>query len=95
VPKRRLPPTVIAIAVLPALSPWLGFGARLLTANKWSIAVIGAILWLASCAAIWFLHRLPDIKGTRNLGVSILVWTLVFVPLFICTAAATDLILRR
>jgi hypothetical protein len=54
---------------------------------------------LASCAAIWFLHwflrRLPDIEGTRNLGVSILVWTLVFVPLFVCTAAATDFILRR
>jgi hypothetical protein len=94
-PTHKLPPTVIPIAGVPALSPWLGFGARLLTANKSSIAVMGAILWLASCVAIWFFHRLPDIKGKRSFGVSILVWTLVFIPVFVCTAAATDLIIRR
>ena len=86
---------IIAIALVPTLSPWLGFGARLMRENKWNIACIGAVLWVASCAAIWFLHRLPDIKGKRNLGVSILVWTLVFVPLFISTAVATDFIIRR
>jgi hypothetical protein len=95
VPSHKLPPTVVAIAAVPTVSPWLGFGARLLTEKPWYIAGVGAILWLASCTAIWYLHRLPEMKGKRSLNVSILVWTLTFIPLFVCTAAVTNLILRR
>jgi len=77
------------------LSPWLGVGARLLTRNPWTIAFMGSILWLANCASLWYLHRLPAVKGKRSLGVSILVWTFVFIPLFSATAAATGLVTHR
>lgn len=91
-PKR--PPIVIVIATIGAVSPWLGIAARLLAARAWTIACIGAVLWSANCAGLWYLHHLPEIKGKRSLGISLLVWTLTFVPLFAATAAATSLLLN-
>jgi len=92
-PKR--PPIVIVIAIIGAVSPWLGIAARLLGTRTWTIASIGAVLWSANCAGLWYLHRLPEIRGKRSLGISLLVWTLTFVPLFAATAAATNLVLNR
>jgi hypothetical protein len=92
-PKR--PPIVGVIAIVCAVSPWLGIAARLLAARTWTIACVGAVLWSTNCAGLWHLHRLPEIGGKRSLGVSVLVWTLTFVPLFTATAAATNWVLSR
>jgi hypothetical protein len=90
------PPRIaMAIAFAPMVSPWLGSVARLLTARPWNIALIGVGLWLASCAAMSYLQRFPEVAKGRNLGVSILVWTLTFVPLFTVTALATGLLVRH
>lgn len=89
------PPIVIVIAIIGAVSPWLGIAARLLTTRTWTIAYIGAVLWSANCAGRWYLHRLLEIRRKGSLGVSLLVWTLTFVPLFAATAAATNLLLNR
>jgi hypothetical protein len=77
------------------LSPWLGIVARLLTANPWRIGFFGLGLWLASIAALWYLHRDPEVPRKRSLGVSILVWTLTFVPIFVSTDLVTGAIIGR
>jgi hypothetical protein len=86
---------VIALAVVPAFSPFLGIAARLATAEPWMIAAVGAGLWCVNCAVIWYFHSLPEIKGQRSFGVSMLVWTLVFIPTFFITAALTGLVVQR
>jgi hypothetical protein len=91
----RRPPLVIVIVIIGAVSPWLGIAASVLAARTWMIAYIGVVLWSANCAGLWYLHRMPDMKGKKSLGISLLVWTLTFVPLFAATAAATSLILSR
>jgi hypothetical protein len=67
----------------------------MLSANPWDIALIGAILWLISFAAFWYLHHLPEMVGKRSLSFSILLWTLTFVPLFTASAIATGLVIHR
>jgi len=94
-PTPKSQPIAIAIAIAGAVSPWLGIAARLLTPRIWTMAYIGAVLWSANCAGLWYLHHLPETRGKRSLGVSLLVWTLTFVPLFTATAAATNLVLTR
>lgn len=89
------PRKYIAIAIVPALAPWLGIVARLLTANQWHIALVGVVLYVAGGASIWFLHRSPEIVQKRSLGTSIFVWTVTFVPLFAGTAAATGTVVSH
>jgi hypothetical protein len=87
------PRKYIAIAFVPVLSPWLGIVARLLTANRWRIGLFGMVLWFASSASLWYLHRSPEVERKRSLDVSILVWTLTFVPIFGSTALVTGMVI--
>ena len=91
--KSKLPRRYIAIAFVPALSPWLGIVARVLTANPWRIGLVGMVLWFAGGASLWYLHFCPEVARKRSLGASILVWTLTFVPVFASTALATGMVI--
>jgi hypothetical protein len=91
----RPPRKYIAVAVVATLLPWLGIVARLLTADLLRITFIGLILWFAGCASVWYLHLPPEVARKRSFGVSLLIWTLVFVPVFASTALATAMIVRR
>ena len=92
---QKLPPIVIVIAIVGSVSPWLGIAVRLLTPRTWIVALVGAVLWSANCGGLWYLHRSPGIKGKRSLGVSILVWTIAFAPLFVASTAATAWVIRH
>jgi hypothetical protein len=91
--KSKPPRKYIAIAFVPVLSPWLGIVARLLTADPWRIGLVGIVLWFAGSASFWYLHLSPEVAEKRSLGISILVWTLTFVPVFGGTAFATGMVI--
>lgn len=85
----------IAVALVPALSPWLGVAARVASADPWHITFIGITLWILSLGAIWHLYQSPEIAGKRSLVDSVVLSTLTFVPTFTGTALATGVIIRR
>jgi hypothetical protein len=85
----------IGVSIVPALSPWLGIGARLLTANPVIIALIGVFLWTFGCAWFWYLYRSARVNPRGGFGVSILVWSFMFAPLFAVTALATNSLINR
>jgi len=89
------PRKVVAVALLPALFPWLGIVARLITQNPYSICLIGAFLYCTALASFVYLFRFPEVAKKRSLGVSILVWTLTFIPIFAVTALLTGIVLNR
>lgn len=89
------PRKYIAIAIVPVLAPWLGIVARILTANQLHIGIVGIVLYVAGGASIWYLHLSPEIAPRRSLGVSIFIWTVTFVPLFVGTAAATGIVISH
>jgi hypothetical protein len=91
----RPPRKYMAVAVVAGLLPWLGIVARLLTANPLRITFIGIILWVAGCASVWYLHLPPKVARKRSFGVSLLIWTLTFVPVFVCTALGTGMIISH
>jgi hypothetical protein len=89
----RPPREYMTIAVVTGLLPWLGVVARLLTANP--SALLGYFSGLQGSASLYYLHLPPEVAGKRSFGVSLLVWTFVFVPVFASTAWATGMIIRR
>jgi hypothetical protein len=91
----RPPRKFMAVAVAAGLLPWLGIVARLLTANLLRITFIGIILWVAGCASLWYMHLPPEVARERRFGVSLLIWTLTFVPVFACTAMGTGMIISH
>ena len=91
----RPPRKFMAAAGVAGLLPWLGIVARLLTANPLRIIFIGLILWFAGCASLWYMHLPPEVARERSFGVSLLIWTLTFVPVFACTAMGTGMIISH
>jgi hypothetical protein len=88
----RPPRKYMKIAVT-GLLPWLGIVARLLTANP--SALLGYFSGLKGSASLYYLHLPLEVAGKRSFGVSFLVWTFVFVPVFASTALATGMIIGR
>jgi hypothetical protein len=78
----------------PAVAPWLGIGIRVLTPKPWSIAVIGAILWIAGCAMFWYIYRTYEISKEQSPPITILVWTIQFITLYVSAVLLTGAFMK-
>jgi len=79
----------------PALFPWLGIPVRLFTADPWTIALMGALLWIIGFSVLWYFYRSHYIAKEQSLATITLVWTLQFAGLYAVTALATSAFLHR
>jgi hypothetical protein len=86
----------VPLAIGLGLFPWMGILARTLTHDPRAIVLIGVLLWVV--AFFLFRHAYnagPASKGTLGFAASILVWTLIFVTLYVSTVFATSAVLAR
>jgi hypothetical protein len=79
-------------ALLPGLSPWLGIPVGLLTSDLRKIVVIGLILWMCGGTLLWLYSRIAAVRPEPMPAITLLVWTLQFIPLYIAAALATGFI---
>lgn len=93
--ENTIPRKAIAVAVLPMIFPWLGIAARLITPNPYRICEIAAFLWCVAILSFSYLHRFPEFGKKRSLAISIIVWTLTFLPTFAATALITGIMMNR
>jgi hypothetical protein len=84
----------LRLMVGPALAPWLGIGIRFLTPKLWSIALAGTILWLAGCAMFWYIYRTVEISKEESPAITILVWTIQFITLYVLAVLFTGAFLK-
>lgn len=82
------------LMVGPALSPWLGIGVRYLTPKPWSIATIGALLWFAGCAMFWYIYRTYEVSKEESPPITILVWTIQFITLYVSAVLLTGAFMK-
>jgi len=79
----------------PALFSWLGIPVRLFTPDPWTIALIGALLWIIGFSVLWYFYRTHQVAKEQSLATTTLVWTLQFAGLYAVTALATSAYLHR
>jgi hypothetical protein len=82
--------------ILPALAPWLGIGARVLTADSLKLVGTGVLLWIG-CAGL-MLHWIQSRRGTlrwQDLSTGMLVFTLQFATFYTLTVLVTGAVLHR
>lgn len=82
-------------ALIPGLSPWLGVAVGFLTSDLRKIALVGASLWVCGGALLWAYSRISSVESGRKTVITLLVWTLQFIPLYLATALATSAIKNR
>ena len=86
----------LKVLILPGIAPWLGLGARLLTADSLKLSAVGILLWLASVGLV--LYRIRSRTGAvrgRGLVPGLLVFTLQFVTFYTLTVLVAGAVLRR
>ena len=82
-------------ALIPGLSPWLGIAVGLLTSDLRKIAGIGVILWMCGGTLLWLYSRIAAVRPEPKPAITLLVWTLQFIPLYIAAALASGFIRSR
>jgi hypothetical protein len=78
-----------------ALSPWLGVGARLLTADPSKLALIGVSIWIGAGAWIWYWFHSRGGKSSQDLAVAILLFTLQFGTFYMLAVLVTGAVLHH
>ena len=84
----------LRLMVGPALAPWLGIGVRFLTPKPWSIATIGAILWFSGCATYWYIYRTYEVSKEQTAPITIFVWTIQFITLYVSAVLLTGAFMK-
>lgn len=81
--------------VAPALAPWLGIGARLLTSDPFKLAGVGVLLWIGSAVWIWFWTRALSEKLPQDVTARILIFTLQFATFYTLAVLVTGAVLHH
>jgi hypothetical protein len=79
----------------PALSPWLGVGARLVTSNPRTIVLFGAVLWLISSAVFRYIYRTQQVSKKETPALAIFVWSVQFVSFYSVAVLVTGGVMNR
>ena len=79
----------------PALSPWLGVAVRFVTSSPRTIALVGAVLWLASVAIFLYVYRRQDVSKKEKPALAILAWSVQSVVLYSVAVLVTGGVMSR
>jgi hypothetical protein len=81
--------------VAPALAPWLGIGARLLTSDPFKLVGVGVLLWVGSAVWIWFWTRPLREKLPQDVTARTLIFTLQFATFYTLAVLVTGAVLHH
>ncbi len=90
---KRLWQSLMIIA--PGLLPWLGAGARLLTADPSKLTLIGLLLWISAGASIWYWLRSAGAKLPQYAAASILFFTIQFAMFYTLAVLVAGAVLHH
>jgi len=86
----------LRILVVPAIAPWLGIGARLLSSDPFKLVGVGIVLWIGTAAWVWYWIR--PLRGKlprRDVTTPVLVFTLEFATFYTLSVLVTGAVLHH
>jgi hypothetical protein len=86
---------LVRMMIGPALSPWLGVGVRFVTSSPRTIALAGAVLWLASVATFLYVYRAQNVSKKETPALAIFAWSVQFVVFYSVAVLVTGGIMHR
>jgi hypothetical protein len=86
---------LLRLMIGPALSPWFGVGARLITSNPRTIVLFGAVLWLISSAVFLYIYRTQQVSKKETPALAIFVWSVQFVSFYSVAVLVTGGVINR
>jgi hypothetical protein len=85
----------LTLLIFPAVAPYLGIGARLLTADAIKLMLSGALLWVCVGAWIWYWLRPLEGKRPPDLVSRMLIFTLQFATFYTLAVLVTGAVLHH
>jgi hypothetical protein len=85
----------LKILIVPAISPWLGIGARVLTGDPSKLVLFGVLLWIGAGASFWYWFRVLRAKPPQDLTAGIWIFTLQFATFYTMAVLVTGALLRH
>jgi len=86
---------ILKIMAGPAIAPWLGIGIRIVTSDLMTILVSGFALWLIGAGMFWYIYRTREISKEQTLSLTIFVWTLQFIALYVVSVLLTGALRKQ
>jgi hypothetical protein len=86
------------LVLIPTLMPFLGVPIRLFTGNIKIIVLMGFVLWFLGAGAYWLVFRLSrihDISKDQNLPLTLLVWTMTYIPFYLIAVVGTRALILK
>ena len=81
--------------IAPALAPWIGIGARVLTADALKLVGVGVLLWIGAAVWVWYWIRPQGGKLPEGITTGILVFTLQFATFYTLAVLVTGAFVRH
>lgn len=79
----------------PALAPWVGVAARVLTADPFMLVGVGVLLWIGTAGWIWYWIRPPRGKPSQDAAARILTVSLQFATFYTFAVLVTGAVLHH
>jgi hypothetical protein len=85
----------LKLFIFPVIAPWLGIGARLLTADPTKLALAGMLLWFSAGTYAWYWVGTKKITRPPDLTSRMLVFTLQFATFYTFAVLMTGAVLKH